>query len=640
MAPLKLTDKDIDYLTRLVATEADPALVWSHPEEYKQQVHGIIDTVLNRVASGNWGDSVESVANAKNQFSAINGPKNSKYTVWGSVDKVPDSSIPAYLPNIVNSWVTARRSGTPSSVGGGLNYANPYHSDASNLGWINALDGPKFGFGDSIHYHGTTTGYKPVEAQLAPFGGTEGLMAIQDKNAAARGYGELGPQPKTISPALQAARTRLATARQYQQMGVSKTTAAGMAPASALELGMSAGASRIADPLKVGKAGLDITPRLPADPANVTEAERRAATANQPPLDVSPVQARAIAMDEGVGAIGNPRSFSPGTLNPGQKVDPIGNGATLADLNAMKQGAAPPVPLPRTARPATPVAKTADPVAATPSAAKTVKLPSGTTAKVGQTAVIGGAVWTVADNGDGTGKMVKADPGILGEAGKNTVAGGVVREKMGEAITAGKDAAVAASKPVFDTVAKTTSDLMGQAGNLFGGLFGGATLSAPDTGAGIKVSIPIEKPASLIPGPAKPAAMDPIGAGATLGDLAAFTGKPAIVPPIPATMPPGLRTAALPKTPITVSKPKTAAPAAPKLYKAGGYVYVPDQSSSTGYRKVGKLAAGGGIISSQSFNSSVKSATSTSSNVPKGYSDLGGGKIQSESGGIYYTRNL
>jgi len=627
MAPIKLTNKDIDLIVRLVATEADHKLAWSHPEDYTAQVHGIVDTVLNRVASGNWGDSVKSVANAKNQFSAINGPSGRGYDVYGSVDKVPDSAIPAFLPNIVNSWVTARRSGTPSSVGGNLNYANPKYSDAANQGWINALDGPKLGYGNSTHYHGTVDGLTPIEAQLAPLGGTEGLMAIQDKNAAARGYGELGPQPKTISPALQAARTRLATARQYQTMQASKATASGMAPASALQLGMSAGASKLSDPLRVGKAGLDITPRLPNDLANVTEAQRKALTANQPPLDVSPVQARAIAMDEGVGALGNPRSFSPGTLNPGPKFDPVGNGAAFADLNALKQGAPAPVPLPRDARPAAAVSAATETKTASV-APKMVKLDSGKMAKVGDTAVISGNVWTVQDNGDGTGKLIKAAPSILKEMNANTVAGGVVREKVGEAITAGKDAAVAAGKPVIDTVAKAGGDLIGQAGGFLGGLFGGATLGKPDTGAGIKLSVPITtaKPASVVP------VSPPAGGGATLSapgaglsaaqrnamSSLAGTGMANVMAPMPATMSPGVRTAALPATnPIVVSRPKASTPAAspavgtPKLYQAGGYVYVANPSGS-GYTKVGKVASySGGSSSSGSSGSTIRSSTSS-----------------------------
>lgn len=208
MAPVKLTDKDIDYLVRLVATEADHKLVWSHPEEYSAQVHGIVDTVLNRVASGKWGSTVESVANANRQFSKIAGPKSND--PYGSVDKVPDSDIPAFLPNIVTSWVTTRAKGTPSSVGGNLHYANPTFSDASNMGWINALDGPKLGYGDSTHWHGTTSGYSPVEAQVeyGPKTSTDILQSLHDRVAATRGFGEIAPVPAIRSDVLTELRNR------------------------------------------------------------------------------------------------------------------------------------------------------------------------------------------------------------------------------------------------------------------------------------------------------------------------------------------------------------------------------------------------------------------------------------------------
>lgn len=424
------------------------------------------------------------------------------------------------------------------------------------------------------------------------------------------------PTPATMSPALQAARARLSAARATPSVNSAK------------------------DPLGVGAAGLAATPRLPGGDytGNVapTAAEKQRATATLPKMDVSRVQSAAILADEGMGALMNPRSPNPAMPNPrpaapaSPQFQPgmMGRGQPAV---AQVPATLPPVPMPRDARPATPAAaETKQPAAATPAvvpaaATKKVKLASGTTANVGDTAVIGGSVWTVEDTGNGTGKLVKSAPGILGEINKPTVAGGVVREKVGEAITAGKDAAVAAGKPLVDTVAKTAGDLFGQAGNMLGGFFGGATLGKPETGAGIKLSVPITPKLS-----APAATMDPVGNGATLGDLSAFTGKPA--PPIPATMSPGLRTAALPKSnPVTVSQPKTAPAAQPKLYQAAGYVYVANPSG--GYTKVGKVSSGGGMTA-------VKTSLSTSP-TPKGYtSSLGDGKIVSESGGIYYSRHL
>lgn len=164
--PVELTYADRDLINRVVATEADHRLAKTNPDAYFSQVAGIVDTILNRVASPEYPDTVAEVIDQKGQFSAINGPSDRGYKVWGSVSKVPDSVVPAPLPDMVGNYLNQRIDGRPSSVGGNLNYANPKYSDASNQGWIEALDGPRYGDGDAIHYHGTTKGSKPVEAVL------------------------------------------------------------------------------------------------------------------------------------------------------------------------------------------------------------------------------------------------------------------------------------------------------------------------------------------------------------------------------------------------------------------------------------------------------------------------------------------
>lgn len=119
------------------------------------QAKGIVDTILNRQASGRWGDTVADVVNARNQFSDINGPI-SRRDGRNSVDDLPDSRISARVDRLVDEYLAQRADGTPSSVGDNLNYANPNYSDRVNLGWIMALDGPVLGRGDAIHRHGTT----------------------------------------------------------------------------------------------------------------------------------------------------------------------------------------------------------------------------------------------------------------------------------------------------------------------------------------------------------------------------------------------------------------------------------------------------------------------------------------------------
>nr|WP_321511095.1 phage tail length tape measure family protein [uncultured Celeribacter sp.] len=145
---LALSAQDIIDLKKTVATE------WVQSSG-EAQAAGIIDTILNRVASGKWGGSVASVVDAKSQFSDVNGP-----VAWASgrssVDDIPMSRITSRIDEVVDSWLMQRAAGARSSIGGNLNYANPNYSDASNLSWINSLSGPVLGAGSAIHQHGTT----------------------------------------------------------------------------------------------------------------------------------------------------------------------------------------------------------------------------------------------------------------------------------------------------------------------------------------------------------------------------------------------------------------------------------------------------------------------------------------------------
>jgi hypothetical protein len=163
---LSISDKDRDYLARIVATEADHRYASSDPDTYNAMVAGIVDTVLNRVASPRFPNTVKAVANQKNQFSAINGPTGRGYTVWKDVAKVPDSIVTDSIRKAVDDWVDQRILGTPSSVGGGLHYANPNFSDEKNKAWIEGLTGPRVGTGVSLHYHGTAPGYRSKEASV------------------------------------------------------------------------------------------------------------------------------------------------------------------------------------------------------------------------------------------------------------------------------------------------------------------------------------------------------------------------------------------------------------------------------------------------------------------------------------------
>ena len=161
---LQLSDADITNLKKALQTE------WN-PGAGQQQAHGIIDTILNRQASGHWGNTVQSVVDAKDQFSDVNGPisRHARDQIGigphDSISDIPNKWIRPSVSNLVDSYLSSRANGTPSSVGANLNYANPNFSDAKNLSWINTLQGPIFGKGNAIHVHGTVESMKKYMPQ-------------------------------------------------------------------------------------------------------------------------------------------------------------------------------------------------------------------------------------------------------------------------------------------------------------------------------------------------------------------------------------------------------------------------------------------------------------------------------------------
>lgn len=166
---IDLSDSDREMLARAVATEVDPALARVNPAEYQQQVYRVVDVMLNRVASGQFADgTVSGVLNQPNQFSMINGPRRAGKEVYGSVESIPADKASADLRATIEDWIGKRGDGTPSSVEGALHYANPKVADASNMRWINKLDTVREDAGPFSHWYGTTEGFTPKEAVIAP----------------------------------------------------------------------------------------------------------------------------------------------------------------------------------------------------------------------------------------------------------------------------------------------------------------------------------------------------------------------------------------------------------------------------------------------------------------------------------------
>lgn len=154
-AVVQLSPSDVMNLKKTLQTE------WV-PSAGDEQAYGVIDTILNRKASGHFGATVADIVNQRKQFTDINGPVS-----WtpkdhigigphDSVEQIPDSWVRPRVSQVVDAYLADRANGRPSSVGANLNYANPYGSTPNNMAWINNLDGPVFGTGRAIHRHGTT----------------------------------------------------------------------------------------------------------------------------------------------------------------------------------------------------------------------------------------------------------------------------------------------------------------------------------------------------------------------------------------------------------------------------------------------------------------------------------------------------
>lgn len=158
-----LSQRDIDYISRVVDTEVPPSLARTNPAEYERMVQAVVDTVTNRMASDQFPKSAVDVLNQDRQFSKISGP--SSLNPYGSVQNAPKASQRAQ--DAVYDYVAARAQGAPRTAGGTVNYANPNYSSPRNLdSWINPMieAGAKaFGVGNSTHYHGNAPGMQNVD---------------------------------------------------------------------------------------------------------------------------------------------------------------------------------------------------------------------------------------------------------------------------------------------------------------------------------------------------------------------------------------------------------------------------------------------------------------------------------------------
>lgn len=217
---LSLTAQDVIDIAKVTFTEVTQYL--SETEKGKMAA-AVVDTILNRVVSGLWGNTVRSVVNAKYQFSAISGNSNAV----GSVQNFPWAKVNKWMKEFVLSYLKKRASGGPSIVGGHLSYLNPFVSSQNSLRqWGNYVvqqaqkTGMIFGKGKAVHYHGTTKenikkmpgAFKVrveegIENKLAKMGFGSAQLAGKGEAGLVTGAKGVG-----ASPALAAPKTNPATA--------------------------------------------------------------------------------------------------------------------------------------------------------------------------------------------------------------------------------------------------------------------------------------------------------------------------------------------------------------------------------------------------------------------------------------------
>lgn len=238
MANVNLTERDVDYISRVVATEVPSSLRNKNPREYQRMVNAVVATITNRASTGKFGKTVQDVLNQNRAFSKIAGPE--RLNPYGKVENAPKASkktqaaVEAALANLAK--------GVKPEIGGSLHYANPNYSDMSNLrGWINgmiAAGATKLGVGNAVHYHGTAPGVKAADPYSVSLGGKLGTKV---------GYQQYAESYKTEAD-------RKKTVDSYRQYAQSQTPAPSSMMASA--------APRSFDPggILTGKAAVSLSP--------------------------------------------------------------------------------------------------------------------------------------------------------------------------------------------------------------------------------------------------------------------------------------------------------------------------------------------------------------------------------------------
>jgi hypothetical protein len=262
-------------------------------------VSAVVDTVTNRMASGNYPTTAAGVLNQPRQFSKITGPAH--LNPYGSVQQTPRA--PESVRNMVADRIAAAAAGQPSAIGGALNYANPNFSSKSNLrGWIDPMinaGAQAFGVGKNVHYHGTAPGQQPV----GPY--SVSAEGIPSGRIPAPAFFEEQPQRPTSNPF-----DAVLTSAAYQPSfpatpsPVQREALADVSPVS-FDYGRFG-------PSATGKTG-----RLPADVPSQFDAERFGAPGM---LATTPQQLQRGLLDQARDAGALPGLLGPATAWPGGQV--------------------------------------------------------------------------------------------------------------------------------------------------------------------------------------------------------------------------------------------------------------------------------------------------------------------------------
>ncbi len=234
MSNIRLSAQDIDYISRVVATEI-PSSIRRNPLEYNRMVGAVVDTIMNRAATGRYGSSITDVLNQDRAFSKIAGPE--KMDPYGTVQNTPEA--PPFVKDAVEEYVSQRSHGKTPEIGGSTDYANPNFSDKSNIrGWINPMiqrGSVKLGIGNAVHYHGTAPGKSPAPQYDVE---VEGARPAIEPDVTYR-TGVPIPTPRNVMAQMANARTAeiASNAQQFDRGGILDAPQISLSPVSSAQAG-------------------------------------------------------------------------------------------------------------------------------------------------------------------------------------------------------------------------------------------------------------------------------------------------------------------------------------------------------------------------------------------------------------------